>query len=123
MARLLFLALLCSLVVPRTAWGAHMAGHAELSVAGAVHTHHGDHAHEHDVGDSAEHDGALDSEGGKDGLTHEHSPAFALGSAVVLPDSVSVPSWPLSAEAQAERESVGKHLRHSDSLLRPPRTA
>lgn len=123
MARLLFLALLCSLIVPRAAWGAHLAGHEELSVAGAVHTHPGDHAHEHEVEASAEHDGALDSEDGNDGLTHEHSPAFALGSAVVLPDSVSLTSCSLGAEAQVERESVGRHLRHPDSLLRPPRTA
>jgi hypothetical protein len=34
-----------------------------------------------------------------------------------------MPGWPLSAEAQVARESVGTHLRHPDFLLRPPRTA
>jgi hypothetical protein len=123
MTRLLFLALLCSLVVPRAAWDAHMAGHDELTVAGAVHTHHGDYAHEHEVEDSAEPDGVLDGEDDTDGLTHEHSSAFALGSAVVLPDSVTLASLPQSAEPQVERGSAGRHFRHPESLLRPPRTA
>jgi hypothetical protein len=124
MTRLLFIVLLCSLVVPRAAWGEHLAGHDQLSVSGAVHTHHGNHAHEHDVQDSAEHDGTLDGENGNDGLTtHDHSTAFAVGSAVVLPDSVTLLPWPLTAEAEVAREPDGKRLRHPDSLLRPPRTA
>jgi hypothetical protein len=123
MVRLLFLVLLCSLVMPRAAWGAHLTGHQELSVAGAVHTHHGNHAHEHDVPDSVEHNGALDGEGGEDGLTHDHSTAFAVGSAVVLPDPVTLSSWQLPVEAKVARERNGKHLRHPESLLRPPRTA
>jgi hypothetical protein len=119
MVRLLFFALLCSLIVPRAAWGAHLAGHEELSVAGAAHTHHGDHVHEHGVENSADHEAVWDE---SDALTHEHSPALSLCSAVVLPDSVILPVWPLSAEAQIDRKSVGEFLRHPDSLLRPPRT-
>jgi hypothetical protein len=123
MLRLLFLALLCSLVVPRAAWGAHLAGHGDLSVAAAVHTHHADHAHEHDGKNPAEHDDALGGEDGDDGLTHEHSPAFAVGSGEVPPELITLSDWPLSAEDQVERETAGEHLRHPDSLLRPPRTA
>jgi hypothetical protein len=122
MFRLMFFALLCSLVVPRAAWGAHLAGHEELSVAGSVHTHHADHAHEH-AKDSTGHNTALDCEDGNDGLTHEHSPSFALGSADFLSDSLSMLVWPLASEAQVARERNGVHLRHPESLLRPPRTA
>jgi hypothetical protein len=119
MLRLLFLALLCSLIVPRAAWGAHLAGHEELSVAGAAHSHHGDHVHEHGVEKSADREAVWDEDGAP---THEHSPALALCSAVVLPDSVTLPVWPLSGEVQIERKSVGERLRHPESLLRPPRT-
>jgi hypothetical protein len=122
MVRLLFLALLCSLVVPRVAWSAHVAGHEVLTTAGAVHTHHGDHTHEHDAESSTEHDPVSDTENESDGLTHEHEPAFALGSAVIIPDAVSLTVWPASSEVQVSRESVGRNRKHPDSLLRPPRT-
>jgi hypothetical protein len=122
MVRLLFLALLCSLVLPRVAWSAHVAGHEVLATASAVHTHHGGHAHEHAAESSAEYDPVSDAENESDGLTHEHEPAFALGTAVILPDAVSLPARSISSEPEAVRESCGRNLKHPDSLLRPPRT-
>jgi hypothetical protein len=121
MVRLLFLALLCSLVVPRVAWSAHVAGHEVLATSNAVHTHHGDHAHEHGAESSAEHDPVRDAENGRDSLTHEHEPAFALGTAVILPEAISLPARSISSEAQVGRESDGRNRKHPDSLLRPPR--
>lgn len=124
MVRLCALLLLaCALIVPRAAWSSHLSGHEELSSATTVHTHHGDHAHEHGDADNGESELTEDPANGAGDLTHEHGPSFALGSAVVLPDVASVSVWPRSVEPRGELDLGGGPLQSPDSLLRPPRTA
>ncbi len=114
------LLLVCALIVPRAAWSAHLSGHEVLSSASVVHTHHGDHAHEHSDADTAKSE-ARGNPGGDADLTHEHSPSFALGSAVVLPDVASESVWPRSVDLRGEFDTGGGPLQSPESILRPPR--
>lgn len=125
MLRLLSLLLIvCALVGPRAAWGAHLAGHEELTSGTAVHTHHGDHAHEH-AAPAPEHEAALDAEPDEDGaLTHDHGSADALVSAMLLPNvSANFPDVPTIAGVLFDRARNFGALKHPESLLRPPRLA
>ena len=129
-----FLILLCSLVVPRAAWGAHETGHEELSSASVVHTHHGSHIHEHSPAHADAHADARDfadvrenlaeNDGGvsPEGLTHEHGPS-APSTSALLPSGID-----LSTMKGADRQHIvanygGVPLQHPESLLRPPRMA
>jgi hypothetical protein len=122
--RFLTLILLVSaLIVPRAAWGAHLSGHDDLSTAGAVHAHHDDDSHEHETGKFLVGDPSIDtdSEGEQDGLTHDHSPSFAVSAAIVLPDDAILPALNVVAASTESMERSGTSLSHPDSLLRPPR--
>ena len=124
MVRLCALLLLaCALIVPRAAWSAHLSGHEELSSASVVHTHHGDHAHEHGEANTAKGEAPGEPATDTRDLTHEHSPSFALGSAVVLPDVASLSVCLRSVDLHGELDPGGGPLQSPDSLLRPPRTA
>lgn len=129
--RMFFLILLCSLVVPRTAWGAHEAGHERLASAYVVHTHHGDHIHEHapanadpnDVVDVREKSAPTNGGVSPEGLTHEHTPSAPSSSALLLPSGID-----LSTMKGADRQHLvarydGNPLQRPEFLLRPPRTA
>ncbi|MCL6250450.1 hypothetical protein M3P36_05245 [Altererythrobacter sp. KTW20L] len=122
LARLSLFLLLCALIVPRTAWDAHLVGHEELAVSGAVHTHHSEHAHEHD--DSSGKHALADAQDGDGSLTHDHSPSFALASADVVSNGATADALPLVGrsmhEARSEHFTV---VRRPESLLRPPRLA
>lgn len=116
--RILALVLLVSaLVVPSTAWGAHLSGHDDLSSVGAVHSHHDDHAHEHSATgeDGAKQDDAPDD------LTHDHNPAFAVGGDIPLPEVSSVNAVIGARSADDPAELHLRVLSRPDSLLRPPR--
>lgn len=116
--RILALVLLVSaLVVPRAAWGAHLSGHEDLGSAGAVHSHHDDHAHEHSAGD-AEPDEQNDA---PDDLTHDHKPAFAIGGDIPLPEISPVDTVIAARSVEGLNELHLAVLSRPDSLLRPPR--
>jgi hypothetical protein len=124
---MLFLILLCTLIVPRASWSEHAAGHEELSSANVVHTHHGSHVHEHEnehedadlVANEADGDPSED----QDGLTHEHSPSIALGSALMLPAEIELMAVDLVRSRHLVAKYGGVPLPRPESLLRPPRTA
>jgi len=124
MFRILALVLLVSaLVAPRAVWGAHLSGHDDLSAAGAAHSHHGEHTHEHD-GDTLSVDELSETAGGEqDGLTHDHTPSFAIGGAIVLPDEAVLPTLAVTAASNVAVERLGASLSRPESLLRPPRFA
>ncbi len=114
--------LVSALVVPRAAWGAHLSGHDDLSTAGAMHSHHEDGTHEYDSSPSSAGDSSMVADDEQDnGLTHDHSPSFAVSGAVVLPDSAVLPDLHVLAASTESMERSGTSLSHPDSLLRPPR--
>lgn len=116
--RILALVLLVSaLVVPRAAWGAHLSGHDDLSSAGAVHSHHGDHSHEDEAidSDAGEHDdGPVD-------LTHDHRSALAIAGDIPLPEAAPVGAATATQSTEGITELHLRVLSRPDSLLRPPR--
>ena len=117
------LLMICALLMPRMAWGAHMAGHDDLLTASAAHTHHDGHSHEtasdHELAGAA----LADPDTG-DGFTHDHQAAQALVTAVVLPDAVDAPGFrPQDGAARYARLPSHAPPTHADSLLRPPRLA
>lgn len=109
--------LVSALVVPRAAWGAHLSGHEDLSSAGAVHSHHDNHAHEHSAGD-AERDEQNDAPGD---LMHDHKPAFAIGGDIPLPEISPVDTVLAARSVEGLNELHLAVLSRPDSLLRPPR--
>jgi hypothetical protein len=126
--RLFLILLLCALVVPKAAWGAHLAANDPAIPVTAVHTHHGDHLHEADdervakAGDQADRaNGAHDGEG--DGLTHDHSPSLGISGALMLPDDQSVPLWFAPAAVRLDRGFAAAGLSPPQSVLRPPRAS
>jgi len=124
MYRILALVLLVSaLVAPRAVWGAHLSGHDDLSAAGAVHSHHGDHTHEPD-GDKLSVDESSEIVSGEeDGLTHDHQPTFAIAGAMVLPEEAVLPALAVADASNVAFERLGASLSRPESLLRPPRVA
>lgn len=120
--RILALFVLCAaLVVPRTAWGAHLSGHEGLSASNSAHSHHDDHLHEHAVGGEAQGDLA-DPEDSRDGLTHDHQSASGVMAAATLPDALSFPIAALGTADLTSAERRAAPLSRPESLLRPPRT-
>lgn len=121
LARFAFLVLLCALVVPNAAWGAHVSGHERLSALASVHTHHDEHAHEQADDTTADDQQDRDQEVPQKGLTHDHSPSHSLtGGMLVSADPESLP-WQASGILHFDRSSVADALSRPGSLLRPPR--
>lgn len=114
---LAFVLLVSALIVPRAAWGAHLSGHDDLSSVGAVHSHHGDHAHEH----SATGEDADDQDDESEGLTHDHKPAFAVAGDIPLPEVSPVNAVIGARSTEGGAEPFHRVLARPDSLLRPPR--
>ncbi len=114
---LAFVLLVTALVVPRAAWGAHLSGHDDLSSVGAVHSHHGDRAHEH----SATGVDADDQNDESEGLTHDHKPAFSVAGDIPLPEVSPVNAVVGARSTEGVTELYLKVLSRPDSLLRPPR--
>lgn len=114
---LALLMLVSALVVPRAAWGAHLSGHDDLSSINAVHSHHGDHAHEHTAtGEDA------DEQGDEPGdLTHDHAPAFAVAGDIPLPDATLFGARIGACSLEGVTELNLRAVSRPDSLLRPPR--
>lgn len=115
--------LVCALIVPRTAWDAHLAGHESQPSISAVHTHHADIVHEHSGPETGDRDASVDTDSDEDGLTHEHSPSLALSSAMTLPDVGVLPPWRQISVTPFDREHDAGPQRNPESLLRPPRAA
>lgn len=114
---LAFFMLVSALVVPRAAWGAHLSGHADLSSVNAVHSHHGDNAHEHEA--TGEDAGEQEDEPGD--LTHDHAPAFAVSGDIPLPEAAPINAMTGACFAEALSELHLRMVSRPDSLLRPPR--
>jgi hypothetical protein len=121
MARLSFIILLFALIVPRAAWGAHMAGHEEISTT-AVHQHHDVDYHSHGEVDGEISEPLNLNDAG--GIAHNHTPADVLSS-IDVPDiggsSGEIRYWP-----ESHAMDLRSHWFPSPappSLLRPPRTA
>jgi hypothetical protein len=120
---LAFLLLLCALVVPRVAWSAHLAGHDELASVASVHTHHGDHVHDHGYEDApvADHNSGDDASG--EGLTHEHSPSLSVVAALLAPETASIGGQIAPTLVQTNWTNAPAADSRPDSILRPPRAA
>ncbi len=118
---LTLIVLVSALIVPRAAWGAHLSGHDDLSTAGAVHSHHDDDSHDHDSNQLSADVSSVTGDGEQDGLTHDHSPSFAVSGAIVLPDDAVLPALSVVAASTERTERSGSSLSHLASLLRPPR--
>lgn len=128
--RFAFMLLLCALVVPKVAWGAHLGGHEQLATAGAVHTHHAQHVHEDDgnaTADAGPEAGVVSdkasSSGGEKGLTHDHGPSLTLTAGVLLPQAPELSAWRVADRPIMGRSLPVDALSRPDSLLRPPRAA
>jgi len=123
LARFALVLLVCALVVPNAAWGAHLAGHEQLASTSAVHTHHGDHAHEHaDAHATADGHGTGDT-GSDEGLTHDHGASLALATAMLAPDDAQLASWFAAVDLRFDLAFAATALSRPESLLRPPRAA
>lgn len=118
------LLLVCALLVPRVAWGAHEAGHEQIAGADAVHVHHGDHSHHmdaHNHGHGSA-DLAIDLDDGK--LVHDHVAADVLSAAAHIDDAAKLDGvWHATSIQLLELRSSGAPAAPPSSLLRPPRTA
>jgi hypothetical protein len=126
-SRLALLLLVCALVVPKVAWGAHLAGHEQMAANASVHTHHGNHAHEH-AAEEADDQTSADEQATKgvgpdQGLTHDHSPSLSLAAATLSSDYLRLSSWFARAELRFDRSFESDALSRPESLLRPPRAA
>jgi hypothetical protein len=118
---LILILLVSALIVPRAAWGAHLSGHDDLSAAGAVHSHHGDDSHDHDSNQLSADASSVTGDGEQDGLTHDHSPSFAVSGAIMLPCDAVLHALSVVVASTENMERSGTSLSHPDSLLRPPR--
>lgn len=122
--RLLFLTLLCALVIPRVAWGAHVSGHDAPIATAVAHVHHGDHSHALDDSqpvDVAHEPTASDD---REGLAHNHVPADVLSAMADAGNAGEVAPMPFpDASHLLDRRSDGAPAQAPHSLLRPPRTA
>jgi hypothetical protein len=114
--------LVCALIVPRAAWGAHEAGHEQPVSSTTQHVHHGEHSHEVVVGTA---DGqSAHHEDGEKKLVHDHLPADVLSAMAASHDGDDVGNALLySSRHLIDRHRTGEPYAASDSLLRPPRTA
>ena len=122
-ARFALLLLVCALVVPKAAWGAHLAGHEQMTSASAVHTHHADHAHEHADDSAAADEHGADGTSPDEGLTHDHSPSLSMATAMLTPDDPQLSSWFAPTDLRFARSFAAAALSRPESLLRPPRAA
>ena len=122
-ARFALLLLVCALVVPNAAWGAHLAGHEQMASASAVHTHQADHTHEHADDGTAVDEHVSDETGSDEGLTHDHSPSLSLATAMLAPDDVRLASWFAAVDLRFDLAFAATALSRPESLLRPPRAA
>ena len=121
--QILFLLIACALVVPSAAWGAHLAGHAQLGSAEATHTHHSDHAHEADFETKAPDEQGSEGSAPIKGMTHDHGSSHSHSGAFLKPDESLTLSALISDKLLFDRDSSVHALSHPDTLLRPPRTA
>lgn len=123
LARFAFLILICALVVPNAAWGAHLSGHERLSSDVSVHTHHADHAHEQISASVFADEQERDQSGPAKGLTHDHSPSLSLTTALLVPNDANLAPVPAAAAMHFDRTYAADALSRPESLLRPPRGA
>ena len=122
-ARFALLLLVCALVVPNAAWGAHLAGHEQMASTSAVHTHHSDHAHEHADGQTTADEHGTGDTGSDEGLTHDHGASLALATAMLAPDEAQLASWFAAVGLRFDLAFAATALSRPESLLRPPRAA
>jgi hypothetical protein len=102
------------LTVPSTAWAAHLAGHAVVSV-GEHHHDKGYSDHDHKITDADE--PAQDSPG------HDHSPAVSFTMGEVPAHSVAIPAvFAKSTAPFAWTNDVGES-NFTHRIKRPPRLA
>lgn len=114
--------LICALIVPRVAWGAHEAGHDQPATAMVEHIHHGDHSHE--VVADAEGDGTAHDDEREGGLVHDHLPAEVLSAIADLDNGIGAEAPAIFASIpQPELSGSGSPAAAPNSLLRPPRAA
>jgi hypothetical protein len=121
--RLVLIALICALVVPRMAWETHLAGHEAMSTAAVVHSHHSDHMHEQDADQPAPDRTAAHEDEADGGIRHDHTPMHAVSTAM-LPDDVPVlATWFAPTEMLFDLTSTARACAHTECLVRPPRAA
>lgn len=123
MNRLMFLALLCALLIPRVAWAAHISADDQSRPASVSHVHHDGHSHVvvHSEDDGSREGDSPDSHGG---LAHNHLPADVLsvmgqGDPGLQDVEISFARSTHSLDRRSDRPPTEA----PDSLLRPPRTA
>ncbi|GGN55935.1 hypothetical protein GCM10011349_33130 [Novosphingobium indicum] len=121
LVRFALLLLVCSLVVPATAWSAHLAGHEQLSAANQIHTHYGPGALEKSQAPAFADDHDGNDEGTDKGLTHDHAPSLAMGTAVMLPHAPALAAWIEGSDLLFDRSIAQVAHSRPESLLRPPR--
>jgi len=122
--RLLFIALIFSLVVPRVAWGAHISEHEEAIGSVATHVHHDDHSHTASPDEASEHAHDSSASDEPEGFAHNHLPVDVLSVMAEVDSSSFGISAPFSDSSHSlDRRSDEAPTKAPDSLLRPPRTA
>ncbi|KEO86026.1 hypothetical protein EH30_09255 [Erythrobacter sp. JL475] len=122
-ARFALLILVCALVVPKTAWGAHLAGHEQMASASAVHMHHADHAYE-DATDEAPVAGeGSDGTSPDQNMVHDHGPSSSLNAALAQTGDIGIGAWVSATNLTFDRDYAANAHSHPESLLRPPRNA
>lgn len=116
------LMLVCALIVPRLAWGAHEAGHDQSVDSITQHVHHDGHSHEVVV--DVENVHLTNGDNGEGGLLHNHLPADVLS---VMAGSNAADdtgnAFLFASLHLIDRHRTGQPSVAPDSLLRPPRAA
>lgn len=112
--------LVCALIVPRVAWGAHEAGHDQPVAAMTKHAHHEGHSHEVFVDVDDKH---LTQGGDRDGgLIHDHVTADVLSAMAVSDVGTDTgDAFLYASQHLIDRHRSGEPAATPDSLLRPPR--
>lgn len=114
--------LICALIVPRVAWGAHEAGHDQPMASMVEHVHHDGHSHEVIV--ESDDQNLVQHDDRESGFVHDHLPADVLSAMADL-DAGHVADGTLFFASQhlLDRHRIGHPSAAPDSLLRPPRAA
>ena len=94
-----------------------------MASTSAVHTHHGDHAHEHADGRTTADEHGTGDTGSDKGLTHDHGASLALATAMLAPDDAQLESWFAAVDLRFDLAFAATALSRPESLLRPPRAA
>lgn len=123
LVRFALLLLVCALVVPKTAWGAHLAGHEQLSASFSVHMHHADHAHEQMTDEAQDADEGSDGASPDQSMVHDHGPSLSLNAALAQTGDLGIEAWVSASNLTFDRDYAANAHSHPESLLRPPRNA